>query len=77
MMNDVEGLVPDDFPDGFPGDEVPDADAQEQRRLVDPDDEAGLDTDYLSTGAADRDANDADVLEQALIVPTDDWDEIG
>ncbi|MFY2860737.1 hypothetical protein ACOJVU_13390 [Mycobacterium sp. THU-M104] len=70
MVNDVEGLVPDD--------EVPEADAQEQRQPVDADDEAGLDTTYLSAVAADRDANDADVLDQAFVVPTDDdWDDIG
>lgn len=70
MVDDVEGLVPDD--------EVPEADAQEQRQLVDADDEAGLDTAYLSADAADRDANDADVLDQAFIVPADDdWDDIG
>lgn len=70
MMDDVEGLVPDD--------EVPEADAQEQRQLVDADDEAGLDTAYLSADATDRDANDADVLDQAFIVPADDeWDDIG
>lgn len=70
MVNDVEGLVPDD--------EVPEADAQEQRQLVDADDEAGLDTAYLSADATDRDANDADVLDQAFIVPADDdWDDIG
>ncbi|TVS85001.1 hypothetical protein [Mycobacterium helveticum] len=70
MVNDVEGLVPDD--------EVPEADAQEQRQLVDADDEAGLDTAYLSADAGDRDADEADVLEQAFVVPTDDdWDDIG
>ncbi|WP_407689016.1 hypothetical protein [Mycobacterium sp. HUMS_1102779] len=70
MVNDVEGLVPDD--------EVPEADAQEQRQLVDADDEAGLDTAYLSADATDRDANDADVLDQAFAVPADDdWDDIG
>ncbi len=66
-MNDVENLVPDD--------EVPEADAAEQHQVVDADDEAGLDTEYLSAAAADRDANDADLLEQAFVVPTsdDDW----
>lgn len=58
---------------GFPIDEAPEADAVEQRRLADVDDEAGLDTEYLN--AADRDANEADVMEQAFIVPgDDDWD---
>jgi hypothetical protein len=66
-VNDVEGLVPDD--------EVPEADAAEQHQVVGADDEAGLDTEYLSADAADRDANDADLLEQAFVVPTadDDW----
>jgi hypothetical protein len=48
---------------GFPTDEAPEDDA----------DEAGLDIDYL---AADRDANEADVIEQAYIVPEeDDWND--
>jgi hypothetical protein len=68
IVNDVEGLIPDD--------EVPEADAAEQRQVVDDDDdEAGLDTAYLTGGATDRDANDADVIEQAFIVPADDWDD--
>jgi hypothetical protein len=63
-VKDVEG--------GFPIDEPPEGDAAEQLRPVDFD-EAGLDTDYL---AADRDANEADVIEQAYIVPgEDDWDD--
>ncbi|ORA83639.1 hypothetical protein K3U93_06130 [Mycobacterium malmoense] len=69
-MNDVEGsysLGPDDG--------VPEADAAEQHQAVDFDDEAGLDTTYLNTGATDRDANEADVIEQAFIVPDDDWDD--
>ena len=67
-MNDVEGIGPDDV--------VPEADAAEQRQAVDSDDDAGLDTTYLNADAADRDANEADVIEQAFIVPTDDeWDD--
>lgn len=62
-MNDVEGIGPDDG--------VPEADAAEQQQAVDSD-EAGLDTAYLNTDAADRDANEADVIEQAFVVPTDD-----
>ena len=47
---------------GFPTDEAPEND-----------DEAGLDIDYL---AADRDANEADVIEQAYSVPAeDDWED--
>lgn len=64
-VNDVEG--------GFPIDEAPEGDAVEQQQPVESDDEAGLDTDYLNV--ADRDANEADVIEQAFIVPgDDDWD---
>jgi hypothetical protein len=67
-VNNVEGVGPDDV--------VPEADAAEQRQAVDSDDDAGLDTAYLNTGATDRDANEADVIEQAFIVPTDDeWDD--
>ena len=41
---------------------------------VEYDDEAGLDTDYLT--AADREANEADVIEQAYVVPVeDDWND--
>ncbi|OBH01138.1 MULTISPECIES: hypothetical protein [unclassified Mycobacterium] len=61
-----------------PDDAVPEADAAEQRQIVDSDwdgQEAGLDTAYLDD-ATDRDANEADVIEQAFIVPTDDdWDD--
>ncbi len=45
---------------GGPQDEIPEADAVEQGRAVDFDDEAGLDTAYLSGGAGDRDASEAD-----------------
>ena len=66
-MNDAEGVSPDDG--------VPEADAAEQRQAVS-DDDAGLDTTYLNADAADRDANEADVIEQAFIVPADDeWDD--
>lgn len=59
---------------GFPSDDAPEGDAVEQLQPVDSDDEVGLDTDYLT--AADRDANEADVIEQAYIVPTEeDWDD--
>lgn len=47
---------------GGPQDEIPEADAVEQGRAVDFDDEAGLDTAYLSGGAGDRDASEADVV---------------
>ncbi len=54
---------------GGPQDEIPEADAVEQGRAVDFDDEAGLDTAYLSGGAGDRDASEADVVDQAFVVP--------
>lgn len=58
---------------GFPTDEAPEGDAAEQLRPVDFDD-GGLDTDYLT--ATDRDADEADVIEQAFSVPTEDeWDD--
>jgi hypothetical protein len=58
----------------FPGDEAPEGDAVDQRRPADSDDEAGLDTDYLTAG--DREANEADVIEQAYIVSADDdWED--
>ncbi len=62
---------------GFPIDEVPEADAVGQHQAVDFDDEAGLDTAYLNADATDRDANEADVVDQAFIVPAadDDWDD--
>ena len=73
IVTDVEGVFPDDFPD----DEVPEADAVEQHRAVYFDDEAGLDTAYLNADTIDRDANEADLVEQAFIVPAadDDWDD--
>ena len=71
-MNDVEGIGPDD--------EVPEADAAEQHQAVDSDlgiTDAGLDIAYLNADATDRDANEADVIEQAFIVPGADdyWDD--
>ncbi len=58
-----------------PDDAVPEADAAEQRQVIDSDEETGLDTAYLDD-TTDRDANEADVIEQAFIVPTDDdWDD--
>jgi hypothetical protein len=60
----------EDVDRGFPIDDASEGDAVEQQQPVDSDDEAGLDTDYLSAG--DREANEADVIEQAFIVPADD-----
>jgi hypothetical protein len=54
-----------------PDDGVPEADAAEQRQAADSEDDTGLDTAYLEA-AADREANEADVIEQAFIVPADD-----
>ncbi len=60
--------------DVFPSDEAPEGDAAEQLQPVDAEDEAGLDTEYLT--ATDREANEADVIEQAYVVPTDDeWED--
>jgi hypothetical protein len=49
----------------------------EQHQAADSDDDTGLDTAYLSADATDRDANEADVIEQAFIVHAadDDWDD--
>lgn len=54
-----------------PDDVVPEADAAEQRQALDAEDDTGLDTAYLEA-AGDREANEADVIEQAFIVPADD-----
>ncbi|OBI97446.1 hypothetical protein [Mycobacterium sp. 1465703.0] len=60
---------------GFPIDEAPEGDAVEQLRPADSDDETGLDTDYVAA-AKDREANEADVLEQAYVIsPEDDWED--
>ena len=48
--------------------EAPEADAMEQRLVVDPDDDTGLDTNYVGA-LADQDANAADVIDQAIVVP--------
>jgi hypothetical protein len=55
---------------GLPIDEAPEGDAVEQLRPADSDDEAGLDIDYVSAG--DREANEADVIEQAYVVSAED-----
>lgn len=64
-MGDSEGIGPHD--------EVPEADAVEQHRAADFEDEAGLDTTYL-TGEKNRDADEADLIEQAFVVPVSDDD---
>ncbi|WP_156685632.1 hypothetical protein [Mycobacterium sp. Marseille-P9652] len=63
----------EDVERGFPIDEAPEGDAVEQQQPVDEDD-TGLDTEYLTAG--EREANEADVIEQAYVVPAeDDWDD--
>lgn len=62
-MNDVDGIGPDDA--------VPEADAVEQLQPADSDDDTGLDVTYANA-AADSDANEADVIEQAYVVPAED-----
>ena len=47
---------------------APEADALEQRLVVDPEDDTGLDTNYVGA-LTDRDANAADVIDQAIVVP--------
>jgi hypothetical protein len=59
-MTDVQRIVPVD--------ETPEADAMEQLRVVDFDDEPGLDASYVAD-VADRDANPADLIDQAIVVP--------
>lgn len=58
----------------MPSGEVPEADALEQHQPTDFDDDTDadtrLDTAYLST--TDREANEADLLEQAFVVPIPD-----
>ncbi|BCO37249.1 hypothetical protein BMW24_016930 [Mycobacterium heckeshornense] len=64
-MADVEKILP--------ADEAPEADAIDQHHPVDGGDEVELDTDYVS-GISDRDANEADVIDQATVVPLPDDD---
>lgn len=47
---------------------APEADVLEQRLVVDPEEETGLDTNDVG-GLIDRDANAADVIDQAIVVP--------
>ena len=47
---------------------VPEADALEQRLVADPEEDTGLDADYVGA-LTDRDANAADVIDQAIVVP--------
>ncbi|MDI3314879.1 MAG: hypothetical protein QJR12_11585 [Mycobacterium sp.] len=50
--------------------EKPEADAAEQRAIVSGDD-AGLDISYL-TDINEREANEADLIDQAIVVPIPD-----
>lgn len=64
-MKNVEGIVPVD--------ETPEADAMDQQRLADADDQTGLDTSYVAD-VAERDANPADLIDQAIVVPVPEDD---
>lgn len=57
-----------------PDDGVPEADAAEQDRAVEYEDEAGLDATYVNAAAAARDANEADLIDQGFVVPVADDD---
>lgn len=59
-MTDAEGIAQVD--------ETPEADALEQHRTVEFDDETGL----VAGDVSDRDANDADLIDQAIVVPLAD-----
>lgn len=54
-------------------DEAPEVDAMEQQHVVDANDETGLDTAYV-VDIADRDADPADVIDQAIVVPVPEDD---
>ncbi|KAA8963421.1 hypothetical protein [Mycobacterium sp.] len=59
-MTDVERIAPIDA--------VPEADVADQRHAVDSEDETGLDTSYVAD-IATREANPADLIDQAIVVP--------
>ncbi len=55
-------------------DETPEADAIDQHHLVlDVDHHTGLDTTYLDA-VGDREANQVDVIDQAIVVPAPEHD---
>ncbi|OBK41116.1 hypothetical protein A5658_19500 [Mycobacterium sp. 1245111.1] len=54
-------------------DEAPEADAMEQRIAVDTEEDTGLDTNYVEA-LSDRDADPADVIDQAIVVPLPEGD---
>ena len=64
-MKDVENIV---LPD-----EAPETDAMEQRLVIDAEDETGLDTTQVDA-LCDRDADEADVIDQAIVVPVPEDD---
>ena len=64
-----------DAEDIMPVDETPQADAIEQHQTVDLDDETGLDVGYLTDISA-RDADHADLIDQATIVPVSEPDSV-
>ncbi|HEY9303478.1 MAG TPA: hypothetical protein VIO95_04215 [Mycobacterium sp.] len=49
-------------------DEAPEADAMEQRLVVDAEEHTGLDANHVDA-LSDRDADVADVIDQAIVVP--------
>ena len=59
-MRDIENIV---LPD-----EAPETDVIEQHLSIDDGDETGLDTTYFDT-ISDHDANEADLIDQATVVP--------
>lgn len=60
--------------DNLVADDVPGADAAEQRQPVDDSaEDAGLDPDHVAN-VLQRDANPSDVIDQAVIVPLPDDD---
>lgn len=66
-MKDVENIaLPDD---------TPEADARDQRLVVAAEGDTGLDISQVDA-LSDRDANPADVIDQAIVVPVpeDDYD---
>jgi hypothetical protein len=56
-------------------DDAPEADAREQRLVVEAENDTGLDISHVDA-LGDRDANPADVIDQAIVVPVpeDDYD---
>jgi hypothetical protein len=65
-MEDVENI---DLPD-----EAPEADAREQRLVVDPDGDTWLDITRVEA-LGDWEANPADVIDQAIVVPVSEDDD--